>query len=134
MVPLVRFLDLPPGIRSALGVMMRWLGLVFLARALPPSLPPPRLPHFPQFCVRCSALFQWRGHFLKLNFSGSFKFAFRPKTCLLRDASATLYFFAKKKKPSWIGIDAAARGQSLARERDCRRRFASSRSNNFVAV
>ena len=27
-------------------------------------------PHFPQFCVRCSPRFQWRGDFLNLYFSG----------------------------------------------------------------
>ena len=39
---------------------LRWLGLVLLARASS---------HYPQFCVRSSPLFQWRGRFFFVSLS-----------------------------------------------------------------
>ena len=53
-VPLVRRLDLSPDCRSTLGVMLRWFGLVLLARACS---------HFHRFCLCSSLPRQQRGWF-----------------------------------------------------------------------
>ena len=55
-VPLVRVLDLSPDCRSALGVLLWWLGLVSLTRAFS---------HFLRFCVCSSLPRQRRGFFVQ---------------------------------------------------------------------